>query len=192
MSDYTKVVKSGKEIKGVIDDGTKEIPIENKFGKLICKVYVRPGDLSIIDRYENVTARIADIVKPLEQLSLKNDGSASMDQDWEVLKQVQESLYKEINYLFDMDEAEEIFATRNPFSAVNGRFFCESVIEVIGDIIGDTITEEAEKVQSRTEKYLKDMEKQPGGSNPAAIVPMRDAGAEVRDYARESADGLNS
>ena len=53
-----------KDLKGVIDDGTREIPLVNKFGKLICNIYIRPGDLSILDRYEDLTKDFADIVKP--------------------------------------------------------------------------------------------------------------------------------
>lgn len=39
-----------KMLRGVVDDGTREIPLVNKFGKLICKVYMRPADMSILDR----------------------------------------------------------------------------------------------------------------------------------------------
>ena len=159
MSEHTKVVKfdNNTQVKGVIDDGTREIPIENRFGKLICKIYIRPGDLSIIDRYNKVIKDLPGIIKPLKDLSIKNDGTASLDKDWEALKQVEEELYKQLNYLFDMDEAADIFATRNPFSAIRGRFFCESIIEVIGNIISEAITEEAERVERRTNKYLNDL-----------------------------------
>lgn len=144
-------------LKGIIDDGTREIPIENKFGKLICNIYIRPGDLSIIDRYNEVIKELPDIVKPLEDLSIKNDGTAAADAEWEVIKQVEEKLYEMLDYLFDMDEAADIFAKRNPFSSVNGRFFCELVIEAIGGIIEKAITKEAEKTQRRTDKYLNDL-----------------------------------
>lgn len=159
MADYAKVVKSGngKQMKGIVDDGTKAIPIENKFGKKICTIYVRPGDLSIIDRYNSVIKTLPEIVKPLEKMDIKNDGTASLDDDWTAIKQVEEALYGQLNYLFDMDEAADIFATRNPFSSVNGRFFCETIMEVIGDIIAEGITEEAAKTQKRTQKYLDDL-----------------------------------
>lgn len=147
-----------KELKGVIDDGTREIPLVNKFGKLICNIYIRPGDLSILDRYEDLTKDFADIVKPLEHLNIKADGTADFDKDWAVLKDVEKELKRRINALFDMEEADDIFAKRNPFSSVGGKFFCESVIEVIGNIITDTVEEELELTTKRTEKYLRDIQ----------------------------------
>ena len=145
------------QLKGTVDDGTREIPIENKFGKLICNIYIRPSDISILDRYEDVIKTLPEIVKPLEELSIKNDGTANVEDDWAVLKQVEKDLYGQLNYLFDMEEAEEIFAKRNPFSSVGGRFFCEIVIEAIGNIIESAVESEVKATQKRTEKYLADL-----------------------------------
>lgn len=169
MAEFTKIVVDGERVKGIVDDGTKAIPIENKFGKLICTIYVRPGDLSIIDRYNEVIDALPEIVKPLEALSINNDGTASIEEDWKAIKEVEGKLYEQINYLFDMDEAEQIFAKRNPFSSVNGAFFAEQIIEVIGDIISDGVTREAEKMERRTNKYLDDL-KQPEVVNNAGNI----------------------
>jgi len=147
-----------KEYKGIIDDGTREIPLVNKFGKLICKIYIRPADLSILDRYNQLTADFSSIVEPLKKLDIKNDGTAAFDADWQVLKSVEAELKQRINALFDMDEADEIFAKRNPFSSVGGKFFCESVIEVIGGIIVEAVEDEMALSKSRTDKYLSDMQ----------------------------------
>lgn len=147
-----------KEYKGVIDDGTREIPLVNKFGKLICNIYIRPADLSILDRYNQLTADFKDIVEPLKTLDIKNDGTAAFDDDWRVLKSVEDELKKRINALFDMDEADNIFAKRSPFSSVGGKFFCESVIEVIGDIIVEAVEDEMKLSKQRTDKYLSDIQ----------------------------------
>lgn len=147
-----------KEYKGVIDDGTREIPLVNKFGKLICNIYIRPADLSILDRYNQLSADFKTIVEPLKALSIKNDGTASFDADWQVLKSVENELKRRINALFDMDEADEIFAKRNPFSSVGGKFFCESIIEVIGNIIAEAVEDEMELSKARTDKYLSDIQ----------------------------------
>lgn len=147
-----------KEYKGVIDDGTREIPIVNKFGKLICNIYIRPADLSILDRYKQLTTDFNSIVEPLKNLDINNDGTASFDDDWKILKSVENELKQRINALFDMDEADAIFATRNPFSCIGGKFFCESVIEVIGNIIAEAVEEEMELSKARTDKYLSDIQ----------------------------------
>ena len=147
-----------KQYKGIIDDGTREIPLMNKFGKLICDIYIRPADLSILDRYNQLTADFKDIVEPLKKLEIKNDGTAAFDTDWQVLKAVEAELKQRINALFDMDEADDIFAKRNPFSSVGGKFFCESVIEVIGNIIVEAVEDEMALSKSRTDKYLSDIQ----------------------------------
>lgn len=147
-----------KQYKGIIDDGTREIPLMNKFGKLICNIYIRPADLSILDRYNQLTADFKDIVEPLKKLEIKNDGTAVFDTDWQVLKAVEAELKQRINALFDMDEADDIFAKRNPFSSVGGKFFCESVIEVIGNIIVEAVEDEMALSKSRTDKYLSDIQ----------------------------------
>lgn len=147
-----------KAYKGIVDDGTREIPIVNKFGKLICNIYIRPADLSILDRYNQLTADFGSIVEPLKNLSLKNDGSAAFDEDWAVLKSVEAELKQRINALFDMDEADEIFAKRSPFSSVGGKFFCENVIEAIGGVIVEAVEDEMALSKSRTDKYLSDIQ----------------------------------
>lgn len=147
-----------KQYVGVIDDGTREIPITNKFGKEICKIYIRPADISILDRYEALTADFESIVAPLKDLDIKNDGTAAFDKDWATLKAVETELKKRINALFDMDEADAIFATRNPFSSVGGRFFVENVIAALGDIITEAVADEAALSKQRMSKYLEDIE----------------------------------
>lgn len=147
-----------KILRGVIDDGTQEIPLVNKFGKLICTVYIRPADFSIIDRYNKFMADFEQLIKPLEELSISNDGTATLGDDWPVLKSVEAELKKRINELFDMEEADAIFATRNPFSSVGGEFFCLRVLQALEGIIAEVIDEEAKLSQKRMSKYLSDAE----------------------------------
>lgn len=146
-----------KTLRGVVDDGTRKIPIENQFGKHICDIYMRPADVSIIDRYNALKADFGDIVKPLEGLSLKADGSAAMDEDWAVLKKVERDLMDRINALFDIEEADEIFAKRSPFSSVGGTFFCVNVLNTLGGIITEAIEEETRLSRQRMSKYLDDL-----------------------------------
>lgn len=143
-----------KTLQAVIDDGTREIPLVNKFGKLICKVYFRPADFSIIDRYNRLMGEFAEIVQPLENLSLNADGTATFDSEWAVLKGVEDKLKAKLNELFDMEEADEIFATRNPFASVGGEFFCLRVLQALGGVIQSAMAEEAKLSQKRMAKYL--------------------------------------
>jgi hypothetical protein len=98
-----------------------------------------------------------DIVKPLENLEINNDGTATFEKDWEVLKKVELDLKQKFDELFDMEEADEIFAKRNPFSSVNGHFFAEIVLVALGEVINKAIDEEAKLSEQRTSKYLSDI-----------------------------------
>ena len=148
---------AGKNYQAVIDDGTREIPIKNKFGKLICNIYIRPADISILERYNKLTDDFDEIVKPLQSVSLNPDGTAKFEDEWAAIKAAEDELKKRINEVFDMEEADEIFKTRNPFSSVNGKFFCLNVLEVIENIITESIEDAFEETEKRTEKYLKDL-----------------------------------
>lgn len=159
-----------KLLHGVIDDGTREIPLVNKFGKPICKVYIRPADFSIVDRYKALMKDFNRVVQPLAELSISNDGTAEFEEDWKVLKEVEANLKQKINELFDMDEADEIFAKRNPFSSVGGEFFCSRVLAALGEIISEAIEEEAALSQKRMEKYLRDVDPGEVTENAGAVT----------------------
>lgn len=154
MAKAVTKLNAPKKLQGVVDDGTRKIPLVNKFGKLICNVYIRPADISILDRYNEVMKDFDSIVKPLENVGIKNDGTAQFDEDWKVIKDVETELKKRIDLLFDMEEADEIFAKRNPFSSVGGEFFCAKVLTALEDVIVQAIEEEAELSAKRTSKYL--------------------------------------
>jgi len=166
----TQMRSMPKTLTGVVDDGTREIPLVNKFGKLICKVYIRPSDLSIYDRYKEVVKHFDSIVAPLANLSINADGTADSAPDWDVLKTAESELKKQLNYLFDMDEADDIFATRNPFSSVGGEFFCTRVILALGGVIEEAIREEAKISEERVAEYLTDTE----GNNAGATSENAD------------------
>ena len=138
----------------VVDDGTREIPLVNKFGQEICKIYLRPTDWSILDRYDAFVKDFAEVVKPLEKIGIKPDGTASVDSDWEIIKSVEAEVKRRIDALLDTRCADEIFATRNAFSIIGGRFFCELVLTALGQIIAETISEETKASSGRMNKYL--------------------------------------
>ena len=110
-------------MKRIIDDGTIEIKIENKFGKPICTVHMRPADLSIMDRLNALMDDFSGIVEPLKNCDISADGTVEVAEQWDALKKAEAALIERINAVFDMDEAADIFAKRNAFSSVNGIFY---------------------------------------------------------------------
>ena len=79
------------------------------------------------------------------------------EKDWKILKSVETTLVQRINNLFDIDNAAEIFAKRNPFSSVGGEFFCAKVLHALEDLVVRAINEEAQLSNERTAKYLSDL-----------------------------------
>jgi len=143
----------------VIDDGTKEISINNKFGEEICKIHIRGGDIGILGRYNELLTDFDKLVEPLSTVTLKDDGTSSFEEDWAIVKKVESELIDRINKVFDTKDAGNLFTTRNAFSTINGEFYVEKVIEMLGNIVAQEMQTESQKSQKRLSKYTKDVEK---------------------------------
>ena len=141
----------------VLDDGTREIIVNNNFGEEICKLHIRSGDLSIMDRYKELMKEYPDIIAPLASLHMEDDGSSDIDSEWEVIKGVEAKLIEKIDYVFGMRDAKKLFASRNAFSGIGGSFYIEKVLEMLGQVVAQSIDEEGAKTRKRLEKYTKDI-----------------------------------
>ena len=145
-----------------LDDGTKEITVVNPYGQVIAEMLKRRvvvGDVSIYDRYKALMDDFDSIMQPMADIGVNNDGTANSDAEWAVLKQVEDEIKKRINALLDSNDADGLFATRSPFSSVNGVFYVENVLTVLGKIIAQTIAEESKMSQDRVKKHLADLGK---------------------------------
>ena len=143
----------------VIEDGTKCISFNNQYGQEIGKIHIRSGDISILDRYDDLLKDFEKIVEPLQHVELKNDGTSSFDKDWEIIKGVEKELINRINAVFDMEDGANLFTNRNAFSTINGHFYVENVIKALGDVVSQEIAHESEITQKRISKYTKDISK---------------------------------
>ena len=142
----------------VIDDGTRELILKNQFGTVICKLHIRTGDLSFMDRYTEMMNDLGDVVKPLSSVNLNADGTAGFDAEWAVIKQVEADLMKRLSALFDTDEVSAIFKHRHMFSSIGGEFFVEKVLAALGAEINEAIKQETELSKQRMSKYLDDVQ----------------------------------
>ena len=143
----------------ILDDGTKELTIQNNFGEEICKIHVRTGDISILDRYNELLNDFDKIVAPLSGINLKSDGTSSFEEEWKVIKGVEKELVDKLNKMFDTNDIDRLFASRNAFSTIGGVFYVEKVIDMLGKVIADALEQEAKETQKRVEKYTKDFHK---------------------------------
>ena len=141
----------------VIDDGTRELILENQYGQEICKLHIRAGDYSILDRYNDMMKTLPEIIKPLENLDIKNDGTSDFDEEWKTIKGIEETLINKLSEFFDTDEIKLVFQKRHAFSSVGGNFFVENVLNALGEEMANAIAEETKASTKRMSKYLSDL-----------------------------------
>ncbi len=141
-----------------VDDGTVRVPVKNKQGEEIGVFYFRPTDINIIKRYNEVIDKFDNIVAPLENVDISSDGTAQDMNDQvaiEALKDAETRLFEATDYLFGGNMSEAFFGKMNPFSPVNGHFYCESAINAVGSFINTQFDRETKKISSRVSRYTK-------------------------------------
>ena len=149
----------------VLDDGTREIPIENIYGEPICSIRIRSGDFSILDRFNELTDDFDKIIEPLKNIQLTMDGESSnngidsFQEEWKAIKNVEKEIIDRINELFDTKDAGNLFKNRNAFSTIDGEWYVFKVISMLGEIVKDEMKIESEKTRKRIDKYTKDIER---------------------------------
>lgn len=139
----------------VVDDGTEKVPITNKFGEKLGEFYVRPTDIGIIDRYNDFVKNFDTVLEPLKQVGVNPDGTAKDGdkESEEALREAKERLTEKLDALFDGNFSQVFFGRMNPFSLVNGGFYCETALEVVGNYISQRFDHEVDRFQRRVDKY---------------------------------------
>lgn len=137
----------------VVDDGSITVPIKNPNGEQIGVFKFRPSDIGIINRYNEIVDRLPEIVKPLEGANIEPSGEGSDIESMEIINEVEKKLFELIDYLFDGNAAEAFFGKMHAFSPVDGKFYCENVLDAVGAFISKRFEAEAKKVSAHVEKY---------------------------------------
>lgn len=139
-----------------VDDGSVEVPIQNKRGDVIGTFVFNPTDIGIIERYNKVIGDFDKITEPLESVNVNPDGTADEKNDAEMaaLKEAETRLYDACNYLFGGNFAEAFFGKMHPFSPINGRFYCENALNAVGKFISAQFEREVKQVNTRVERYV--------------------------------------
>ena len=144
---------AGNELELVIDDGTRRIPIKNTFGDEVGVFYFRPTDIGILGRYKKISETFEDVVKPLESININPDGTSDTEDGNNALEEAKRLLFEKIDYLFDSNCSEAFFGSMNPFSPVDGAFYCENVLNAVAGFISKQFDTEVKKINKRVGKY---------------------------------------
>lgn len=142
----------------IVDDGIQRIPIRNRQGDEIGVFCFRPTDIGIVDRYNEMISKFDEITAPLENIGVTPEGDAPDDATQEqadALKEAQKRLFEVCDYMFDGNLSEAFFGKMNPFSPVNGRFYCENALEAVGKYISAQFDHEVKTISARAAKYTK-------------------------------------
>lgn len=139
----------------VVDDGSVEVPVRNRQGDTIGVFYFRPTDVGIIERYNEIVSGFDKITEPLENVNIQPNGTVDEKNDAEMaaLKEAETRLFEACNYMFGGNFAEAFFGKMHPFSPINGRFYCENALNVVGQYISTQFEREVKKVNTRVERY---------------------------------------
>ena len=138
-----------------VDDGFQRIPINNKYGDEIGVFYFNPTDIGIIERYNTLADTFDAIVEPLQAVEAASDGTDEEIEakQMEALNEAKERLYDAVDKLFGGNAAEAFFGKVHPFSPVDGNFYCEIVLQTVGQFISEQFDMETKKMSARVEKY---------------------------------------
>ena len=142
-----------EEIGIVVDDGSVEVPIKNTLGEEIGKFRFRPTDFNLVKRFNEISGQFGDVVKPLTEADIDANGVGTDEESIKLLNEAEEKLFELVDYLFDGNAAEAFFGKMHAFSPVGGKFYCENVLNVVGDFIASKFDAETKKVSARVDRY---------------------------------------
>ena len=132
-----------------VDDGSRRYEIKNTLGDVVGEFTLTPTDLGIYERYAKMQEEIEAIVKPIEEMG----EDADMLKFADATEATKERLYAAINKMFGGDVAGKLFGRLHPFTPVDGRFYFDRVLEVVGAQINAVFESEAAKFGAHVEKY---------------------------------------
>ena len=140
----------------VVDDGSQRVPIRNVAGDEIGVFYFHPTDVGIIQRFNETMSKFDDIVAPLEQVDINPDGTADTNNDAaiEALGEAEKRLFEACDYIFGGNMSTAFFGKMHPFSPIGGVFYCESVLDKVGNFIAAQFEQETVKINNRLKKYV--------------------------------------
>lgn len=134
----------------MIDDGTKEYTIVNRFNEVLAKIRISPTDVAIVGRLEEVKNDLKAVIEKIKEINLQSENGIT------TLKETEKLIGEKFDYLFG-GNVSDCFSKISPLTPIKGKYFCENVINMIGNFIDDAIIRETTDMQKRTGKYTQDL-----------------------------------
>ena len=137
----------------VVKDGYKKIRIQNEYEEKIGEFYYNPTDVNIVNRYNEVVANFNDIVEPLENAGVNSDGTGTDEASIELINTAEAKLIEMLDYILRTDSRKAFFERTHAFSPVDGAFYCEQVIEAIGNFISAKYEKEINAISKNINRH---------------------------------------
>ena len=132
-----------------VDDGSRRVPIQNNRGEEIGAFVFRPTDIGIIRRFNELAGRFDEIVEPLQAAADADEAGVA-----DALERAGSMLDAAVNTLFGSEGAASAFFGRmNPFSPVDGEFYCAKVLSAVGEYIGQAFDAETARFSEKAKTY---------------------------------------
>ena len=146
------------ELSITVEDGRVAVPINNTSGEKVGVFYFNPTDIGIVERFKEASDKFENVVEPLNRL--KEDSTD--DEQMDALAEAKERLFAMCDELFGGNFAQAFFGSVNPFSPIDGKFYCENALNAVSAFVSKQFDKETAKINSRVEKYTKDFQKKSG------------------------------
>lgn len=135
-------------------DGTyEEITINNDSNRII---RIRTADIGIVERLgearKAIKAKIEE-VEAMENLQNEVDEESAFEKSTEMIKNVNDFIREQTNYIFDSDVSYAAFGNQSPLSTVKGVPLFESFLNAMTPIIEKAVKKEKEASEKRVRKY---------------------------------------
>ena len=137
-----------------IDEGYKEFSINGDENRVI---RFNPSDLAIIKRLEEAKNKISESMAIKDDIELDNEGKPvdSLENYSKVISHIDNVIKEQINYIFDSDVANVVFANQSPLANIKGKPLYERFMESVMPEIKKAVEEEAKESRKRVAKYTK-------------------------------------
>lgn len=137
----------------VVNDGRRRVRIQNQLGEDIGVFMFNPTDLNIINRYNEVADQFKDVVAPLKGASITAEGDAADEESIEILNAAENKMIELLDYVIGGDSRAAFFGKVQIFSPSDGSFYCENVLNALGQYISMKFDKEIHAINSRVEKH---------------------------------------
>lgn len=136
------------------DEGIKTFSINGDEARVI---RINPGDLNLLIRSEEAQKHIAEYQEQIKRIPLNPDGTPvdGSEESSDALRSFNSMMRKELNYIFNADVYDTVFAGQSPLCTVGKEkmFLFEAFMLSMMSIIKNEIAEFNTASQARVKKY---------------------------------------